>query len=299
MKYRQQNALIFLGLLLSSCGGGSSFSLSLVDSSPGTSSAAPRLTLTYADEFEGSKLSDDWSYLHGNGAEVNNPGWGNNELEYYQENNAVVKDGFLSIVAKKENVTTDEGHFSYTSARIRTKGKVATTYGRIEARISLPAIEGTWPAFWMLPEKGSWPVAGEIDIMENGGTEVTTSGALHYSSSSGTGAHAYRVKYHNYGGNQWGKGTTKDFHVYAVEWTEEQLDFYVDDDMFMSVPKRVWHPDSGKAYETDDDAPFNKDFHILLNMAIGGNYVGDAIPPDDFSSCEMKVDYVRNYRINY
>ena len=138
--------------------------------------------LFFEDEFEGTELNQDvWSYETGNG----NNGWGNGEVEYYKKENAVVKDGKLHIVAKKEQV----GDFEYTSARIKTANKIKFTYGIVEAKITLPAKTAMWPAFWMMPNDskyGGWPHSGEIDIMEaNGKNEYGTSSAIHYSMEGG------------------------------------------------------------------------------------------------------------------
>ena len=138
--------------------------------------------LFYEENFDGDKLDRAvWSYETGNG----NDGWGNSEVEYYKEDNAVVKDGQLHIIAKKESV----GGFNYTSARIKTVNKVKFKYGIVEARISLPVVTGMWPAFWMMPNDsvyGGWPHSGEIDIMEAKGRIPNVSYyALHFSNHDG------------------------------------------------------------------------------------------------------------------
>lgn len=248
--------------------------------------------MAWSDEFDNDSLdTDSWTVMTGNGSNYGIYEWGNNEKENYQSDNISLKDGNLVIEAKAEETTIGNTGYHYTSGRIRSLGKVSTTYGRIEASISLPAIRGTWPAFWMLPERGSWPKNGEIDIMENGGSDTVTSSALHYANNNG---HTYVTDTHVFS-KRTDNTTTIDYHTYAVEWDEEGLNFFVDKDNLLSVPKRTYHPDGGTIYTGDDDAPFNAPFHILFNMAIGGNYVGGALPPNDFSSCQMKVDYVRIY----
>ena len=125
--------------------------------------------LFFEDEFDGDKLSNAWSYEIGNG----NNGWGNSEVEYYKQENAVVKDGKLHIIAKREQV----GDFNFTSARIKTANRVKFKYGIVEAKISLPAQRAMWPAFWMMPNDsvyGGWPHSGEIDIMEANGFLLLT-----------------------------------------------------------------------------------------------------------------------------
>jgi beta-glucanase (GH16 family) len=258
-------------------------------SAASTDSAVPQgYELTWSDEFDGDALdTSNWTPLIGNGA----GGWGNNEVEYYQSQNASVKDGSLIIEGRKESV----GNFSYTSARLVTARKVSTTYGFIVARISLPAQNAMWPAFWMLPENGSWPMGGEIDIMENrGSSPLTTSGALHHSGATSS-ADSYQYGSHSFSVRNGDENITG-WHTYAVLWTDEEITWYVDGNSFLTVEKRTWHPANGTIYTTDDDAPFNKPFHVILNLAMGGNFDPNHSSPDaNFVSAEMKVDYVRIY----
>ena len=245
-------------------------------------------TLFFEDEFEGTELNKDiWSYEVGNG----NNGWGNSEIEYYKPDNAVVKDGQLHIVAKKEQV----GDFEYTSARIKTVNKVKFTYGIVEAKISLPAKKAMWPAFWMMPNDsiyGGWPHSGEIDIMEaNGGYEYGTSCAIHYSMPGG--GHTYDTGYNNMNTRDY-KSSMSEFHVYKVDWQEESISMYVDDRLIKEFPQRTWST-NGASKETNPIAPFDKDFYLLLNLAISGNYVKGDMPDTDFESAEMVIDYVRVY----
>lgn len=242
--------------------------------------------LVFEDDFEGDSLNTDvWTYETGN-----NGGWGNQELEYYTKDNTSVKDSVLTITAKREE---KEG-YHFTSSRIKTAGKAYITYGRIEARIKLTAGNALWPAFWMMPERNSgWPKDGEIDIMENKGSDpYTTSSAVHYLNTA---------KQHEYqtGTYSWSKrkneGSIEDFHVYALVWDEEGMTFYVDEHQKLYVPKRVYHPENG-VYEGDGNEPFDKDFYVILNFAIGGNFDSGHTEPDkDFESATMEVDYVRMY----
>ncbi len=242
--------------------------------------------LIWNDEFDGDALDETyWTYEIGGG------GWGNNELEYYTNQNATVSDGILSIAAKKEEM----GGYSYTSSRIKTAKKAYTTYGRIEARIKLSAQNAMWPAFWMMPEiNNGWPTSGEIDIMENKGSDaLSTSSALHYTDGNGNGT--YEAGAYSFSQRK-GEGTIEDWHTYYLIWNEEQMDFYVDDHLKLTVPRRTWHPEGGKTYPGDDDAPFNKDFYVILNMAVGGNFDNGRVPDADFESATMQVDYVRMYQ---
>lgn len=154
-----------------------------------------------------------------------------------------------------------------------------------------------WPAFWMMPEANNgWPTCGEIDIMENkGSSSTTTSSALHYTDRNGN--HAYQAGAYSFSERN-GEGTIEDWHTYYLIWNEEQMDFYVDDHLKLTVPRRTWHPEGGKTYPGDDDAPFNKDFYVILNMAVGGNFDNGREPDPSFTSASMQVDYVRMYAYN-
>ncbi len=246
--------------------------------------------LSWSDEFSSASLNTNiWENMTGNGDAYGISGWGNNEAEYYQGNNSSVRDGKLVITAKKESV----GGYSYTSSRLRTKGKVKATYGKIEARISLPAVKGLWPAFWMLPEKNyenqGWPHSGEIDIMEAKGRLTNqTSGALHYSNDNNQ--HAYEAGTNVFKLTDY--TTIGEYHNYGIIWNEQGITWYCDDNQFMTVSSSTWHTDS---YSTNDSSPFNQPFHILLNMAVGGNFDNGVMPPDSFTSAEMLIDYVRIY----
>ena len=244
--------------------------------------------LFFEDQFEGTSLSKEyWTYETGNG----NGGWGNGEVEYYQEENAVVKDGKLHIIAKKE-----ESHgFNFTSARIKTANKVKFKYGIVEAKISLPESQAMWPAFWMMPNDstyGGWPHSGEIDIMEaNGRAPYGTSCALHYSLPGGT--HTYDTGYNNMDTRTY-HSSISEFHVYKCDWQEETISMYCDDRLIKEFPRRMWST-ATVSKEENPNAPFDQDFFIILNLAISGNYVSGDMPEPDFESAEMVVDYVRVY----
>lgn len=250
--------------------------------------------LYFQDEFDLDHLdTNNWNYMYGDGSLYNNPGWGNQEIQFYQEENVSLKDGNLIITAKREDVSGK--HF--TSARINSKNKVKVKYGRIEARIALPEVEGLWPAFWMLPEDNSpygvWPSSGEIDIMEaRGRVNDMTSAALHYGPL--TGSSVYQTKSYILRDSSIGE-----YHVYALEWSEYKMRWYVDDDMFFEIDNS---PDSKgqKWYSMADPdsntAPFDQEFHVLLNMAVGGHFDGFIEPPENFVSAEMKIDYVRIFK---
>jgi beta-glucanase (GH16 family) len=226
--------------------------------------------LVWSDEFNhnGAPDSSKWDYDLGAG------GWGNNELEYYtsRHQNVIVKDGMLHITALKENYKGSD----YTSARIITKGKFSFTYGRVEVRAKLPSGVGTWPAIWMLGsniDSANWPACGEIDIMEHLGRQLNKIyGTLHYPD--------------HYGGNANGKTTmisngTTQFHVYGLEWSPSVIKISVDGKVYQTVPN-------------SPNIPFNHNFFIILNMAMGGNFGGPVAP--NVTRASMEIDYVRVYQ---
>ncbi|WKZ70846.1 MAG: glycoside hydrolase family 16 protein [Melioribacteraceae bacterium] len=239
----------------------------------------PGYTLVWNDEFEGSAIDNNkW------GHEVNARGGGNNELQYYTDRpeNSFVQDGYLHIVAHQEEYTGDEGTRYYTSARMRTMNKGDWTYARIEVKAKIPYGQGMWPAIWMLPTDwsyGGWPSSGEIDIMEhvNSGSEIH--GSVH------TEAYNHRI-----GTQKTGQITIPDaddnFHVYAIEWSEDKIDFMVDGQVYFT-----FNNDKKGDYKT---WPFDKRFHLLLNVAVGGDWPGNPTPQTLFPK-EMVVDYVRVY----
>ncbi len=251
------------------------------------------LTLVWNDEFDGESLDlNKWDYQYGNGGEYGISGWGNNEWQYYlgREENVRVEDGKLIITALKEDNV-------YTSGRIRTitnKGEVlfATTYGRIEARIKCPIGEGIWPAFWMLPVDesiyGRWAASGEIDIMEaKGRLPGQFSGAAHYGQTWPDNASAYQEYVFEEDTD------ITDYHVYAVEWDEDTICWYVDGECHFTLTD--WYSKNAKGEEYPKGAPFDVPFYLLLNMAVGGNFDPEADTRSTEFPVQMEVDYVRVY----
>ena len=256
--------------------------------------------LKWSDEFNEDSLNmDNWTYeignwiLDENGNKVSQ-GWGNNEAQYYTRGeNLSIKDGNLVITAKKVDKEKEKyDNCNYTSTRIKTEDKVTAKYGRIEARIKMPKGNGIWPAFWMMPNDdkyGGWAASGEIDIMEaKGRIPNEVNGTIHYGgiwpNNRYSGSH-YRFE----------EGTDiTDFHDYAIEWEPGEIRWYVDNELYQVQ-------DNWNTYGKNEDlkysfpAPFDQDFYIILNLAIGGNYDGGILPENDFSSAEMLVDYVRVY----
>ena len=227
--------------------------------------------LIWSDEFDspGAPNPAKWGYDTGAG------GWGNNEVQNYtnrSDNVIVTPEGTLKITLKKESFQGS----AYTSARLLTKGKFSFKYGKIEVRAKLPAGGGTWPAIWMLGDNistASWPACGEIDIMEHVGNQLNKIfSTMHYPGHSGGGG---------VGGNVTIPNVTTEFHIYKCEWTSESLKFFVDGNLFFT-------------FGNNGTMPFNQNFFIILNVAMGGNF-GGAVDPA-FSSAAMEIDYVRIYQ---
>jgi beta-glucanase (GH16 family) len=248
--------------------------------------------LTWSDEFSGPNGSppDAKKWVRESGGN----GWGNNELEYYTPRleNARLEKGKLVIEAifERERFTGPDGvERNYTSARLKTQGHFSQRYGRFEARIQLPSGRGVWPAFWLLGDDigtAGWPACGEIDIMENIGSEpATIHGSMHGPGYSG--AHPLTATY-----TLPQEKTPKTprfsdaFHIFAVEWEPERVRFYVDGKLY--------------ATQTRADLPagtrwvFDHPFFVILNVAVGGNWPGSPDASTVFPQ-RMLVDYVRVY----
>ena len=223
--------------------------------------------LVWSDEFDvdGAPDATKWTYDLGAG------GWGNQELQTYTNNaeNVIVENGLLKIMAKADGS-------SYTSARLKSENLYEFTYGRVEIRAKLPAATGTWPALWMLGadyETNTWPGCGEIDIMEQTGQDKNeVLATVHHPAvspgSGDTGSMALPT-------------STTEFHNYSVDWTPEQITFLIDGELFRSVPN-------------SPDLPFDSDFFMIMNVAMGGT-LGGVVDPG-FTEDVMEVDYVRVYQ---
>lgn len=237
-----------------------------------TVKAADNYELVWSDEFNGNSLdTNTWNYEIGTGSW----GWGNNEQQYYTDRNIKVSNGTMKITAKRE----DYGGMKYTSSRITTKNKKNFKYGKIEARIKMPKFKGVWPAFWMLganQDSVGWPKCGEIDIVEAINDENLVYGTLHW--------------FHDPGNNNADSGSSvavadrTEYHVYGVEWTADKLRWYVD----------------GKVYRTmdvsnDSFSEVRKEYFVIFNMAIGGQWPGYDIDETAFPAT-MEVDWVRAYK---
>lgn len=233
------------------------------------------------ENFDGTELDTSlWSYDIGDGSSQGLSGWGNNELQYYTDRpeNVKVEDGILNITARKE--AYEEA--SYTSGRILTKLNFDQKYGRFEARMKLPWGQGLWPAFWLLGadiDEVGWPQTGEIDIMEYRGQEPTRiHGSVHGPGYSG--AEAVSKSY-----NLEGDRFDTDFHVFGIEWGKDYINFYVDDDLYNQITPE----------DVDGEWVYNKPFYILINMAVGGSFVGSPTEDTVFPQT-LEIDYVRVYQ---
>jgi len=245
------------------------------------------MTLVWSDEFDAAQLDPElWFFESGDGSQYGLNGWGNNELQWYEPDSAQLNGGLLVITARNESSNGRD----YTSARINTRDRFAFRYGRIEARIRLPGGQGLWPAFWLLPQDdayGTWAASGEIDIMEavnlgvSGSNEVH--GTIHYGGewpNNTFSGDAYTVA----------SSATDEFHDYAIEWDAGQIRWYVDGVMY--AMQNSWSSSGGPF-----PAPFDQQFYILLNVAVGGNFPGAPDASTEFP-VTMEVDYVRVYSGN-
>lgn len=226
--------------------------------------------LVWSDEFENSGVPDStkWNY------QIGGNGWGNGESQYYtsRPENAIIQNGILSIKVIKEEYKGN----NYTSARINTKNKFSFKYGKVEIRAKQPSGGGVWPALWMLgddKDKVGWPACGEIDIMEYAGNRINkVTAALHHPGHAGGNPD---------GGYTMITNADTEFHIYTLEWTPSDIKISVDNQQFFE-------------FTNSSSIPFNHNFFLILNCAIGGHY-GGAIAPD-FSSSNFEIDYVRVFQ---
>ena len=231
--------------------------------------------LVWVEDFEaGQPKADRWNFELADGC-PNLCGWGNNEPQIYTDHNHTVKDGFLTITAKKEDSL-------YTSTRITTKDKFEFQYGRVEVRAKLPVGTGVWPAFWLLGsniDEVGWPLCGEIDVVEYVGREPDmVFNSLHTQSSHGNTINTKKTRIDD---------IEEGFHVYEANWTPEKIEFSVDGNLLYTYAPEV---------KTQKTWPFDQPFYMIVNLAIGGNFGGpeidDAIFPQEFV-----IDYIKVYQV--
>ncbi|ADL52415.1 carbohydrate binding domain-containing protein [Clostridium cellulovorans] len=272
----------------------------------GTNQDKPLWALAWSDEFNGNALDKTkWNFDEGNwGVNAEGApyaGWGNNEKQNYiaGDNNVEVRDGQLIITAKKEQ-SYDKygGPYDYTSAKVKTKDLFSKKYGKFEIKAKLPAGKGLWPAIWMLPEGekyGQWAASGEIDIMEAWGSKMdSVRGTIHYGKAYPNNVQngkessqdlEFKKKHPNF--------KIIDYHTYSVEWEPNEIRWYIDGDIYQTITN--WY--SQGVNQPDKyafPAPFDKNFYLILNLAVGGAWDGDPDSTTVFPK-SMAVDYVRVY----
>ncbi len=249
-------------------------------------SAQNQNKLIWSDEFdvEGAPNPEIWSFRIGDGCDLGKCGWGNNESQYYTDRpeNVRVNDGLLVIEAKKDTL----GNKKYSSTRMVTQYKKDWKYGRVEVRALLPSGRGTWPAIWMKSTDntyGGWPESGEIDIMEHVGYDsLLIHGTVHTEAFN-------HMKKTQKGSEIEVPDAESAFHVYAVEWYEDRIDFFVDDTKYHTFlnPNMTW-----------EEWPFDQKFFLILNIAVGGNWGGRKGIDESIFPQKMLVDYVRVYALD-
>lgn len=236
------------------------------------------------EEFSSDGILDStlWNIEIGDGTSQGIPGWGNDELEYYTDRaeNLSVENGYLLITARQESFNGS----SYTSARIQTKNKFQTQFGRFEARMRLPNGRGMWPAFWLLGDDNNgteiWPNIGEIDIMENRGQQPTIiSGTIHGPGYSGANSITKEFSFSD-------SRVDTEFHVYGIEWGPNYINYYVDDVLYNQI----------KPEDVTGEWVFNdRTFYIIINLAVGGTFGGNPNAETVFPQT-MLIDYVKVYQ---
>ncbi|MBR1891032.1 MAG: family 16 glycosylhydrolase [Clostridia bacterium] len=256
-----------------------------------------KYSLVFEDEFLGDELDyTKWTHMTGvrneYGSSVGPMFWGNGELQYYDESATKVSEGVLTITATKTPMPNGRG---YVSSRISTRNKFKFTYGYVEAKMKLPADSGLWPAFWMLPEPasaentanryGGWASSGEIDILESKGriTDFVYT-TLHFG-NQGESTHIGSASKLSSPISEW--------HVYALDWSKDKMVWLIDGEPVMEVNSDEWWSQVGA---DNAFAPFDVDFYILLNLAVGGNFDNGLAPNEQFTYGSMQVDYVRVYQ---
>ena len=281
-----------------------SFSVNVVASDDGTTILTDKVPtagenseyrLIYEDTFSGNALNKhNWEVQEGDGTAYGlASGWGNQELQYYLDRNIRVENGELVIALKNEKSDyVYSSPDSYTSGRIRSLFN--GTYGRVEARLSVDSGNGIWPAFWMLPQDtstetsyGGWPNSGEIDIFEGRGRlPWMVYSTLHYADHNG-GATADGISY----AFEDDSTDTTQKHTYALEWEEGNITFLVDDVETISINEWTISDGTGSF-----PAPFDKNFYVILNLAVGGTYDAGYVPDAENIPAFMNVEYVRWYK---
>jgi len=238
--------------------------------------------LVWQDEFNRDSLDlTKWS------PETGGHGWGNNELQYYtdSDSNSYVENGNLVLKAEvvPQGIGSSKGLRYYSSARLRTYSKGDWKYGRIEVKAKVASGQGIWPAIWMLPTDwlfGGWPSSGEIDIMEHVGYDL---GVVH--GSVHTEAYNHKINTQKSSARKISNVDTE-FHVYSIIWDKDKISFFIDDIQYF-----LFENDQQGNYKT---WPFDQRFHLLINIAVGGDWPGNPDNSTNFPR-SMLIDYVRVY----
>ena len=238
--------------------------------------------IVWQDEFDKDSLDlTKWSH------ETGGHGWGNNELQYYtdSDSNSYVENGNLVLKAEvvPQGIGSSRGLRYYSSARLRTYGKGDWKYGRIEVKAKVASGQGIWPAIWMLPTDwlfGGWPSSGEIDIMEHVGYDL---GVVH--GSVHTEAYNHKINTQRSSARKIANVDTE-FHVYSIIWDKDKISFFIDDVQYF-----LFENDQLGNYKT---WPFDQRFHLLINIAVGGDWPGNPDNSTNFPRT-MLIDYVRVY----
>ncbi|MAP02689.1 MAG: glycoside hydrolase [Candidatus Marinimicrobia bacterium] len=238
--------------------------------------------IVWQDEFDKDSLDlTKWS------REIGGHGWGNNELQFYtdSDSNSYVENGNLILKAQvvPQGIGSSRGLRYYSSARLRTYGKGDWKYGRIEVKAKVASGQGIWPAIWMLPTDwlfGGWPSSGEIDIMEHVGYDL---GVVH--GSVHTEAYNHKINTQRSSARKIANVDTE-FHVYSIIWDKDKISFFIDDVQYF-----LFENDQQGNYKT---WPFDQRFHLLINIAVGGDWPGNPDNSTNFPR-KMLVDYVRVY----
>jgi beta-glucanase (GH16 family) len=258
-------------------------------------------TLLWSDEFDEAAL-DRGKWAPDTGYYLNSDpgtwGWGNEELQAYRDDtaNVYLKNGHLNLTAFKHRQNwpkMDPNRYAeYASGKVITRGKFSWKYGRIDFCASLPAGQGLWPALWMLPQSnvyGGWALSGEIDVMEARGRLTNKStGAIHFGAAWPD--NAYISGEYTFPSGK----TITDFNVYTLIWEASEIRWYVNGSLFFTAKNNQWRSNAANAKD-NVYAPFDQDFYIIMNLAVGGHFDNYLTPPDNALPATMRVDYVRVY----
>ena len=241
--------------------------------------------LVWEEQFDGESLNmDDWN------VETHEPGWVNSELQEYVDStdNIYIEDG--NLVLKPIETINQDGTKSYTSGRVNTQNKHDFKYGLFEARLKVPKGQGFLPAFWMMPtceeHYGQWPRCGEIDIMEVMGQATDTFyGTIHFGDPHKQSQGTYVLKEGSF---------AEEYHIFSVEWEPEKISWYVDGNLVYT--ESDWYSETEGQGKAAYPAPFDQPFYIILNLAVGGSWVGYPDETTDIKNAEYRIDYVRAYQ---